>query len=336
MTAALTRRMADAAGPSAVLTGLADAIRDAVPVNSVSVVLTSGDRDLLRVTRGIPDGAEVTSLSPLTFQGAELGRVETVGYRPMDRADRSLLADLAAAASAALAAAHRSSELQRARQELITAREQERRRIARDLHDGVGPVLSGLGFTLDTLRSSVHDPAALVVAGQARGQVRDAVQLVRRVARELRPPGVDQLGLIGALRELAAQHTVPGLTVQFAAGDLGELDAATEVATHAIVAEALTNAARHARASQCRITLDRGDDGVTVVVEDDGAGLGEAPAGVGCTSMVERADELGGWCRIISKPAGGTTVTAHLPAHTPDHNRNELPFPSVAVDAAVR
>jgi signal transduction histidine kinase len=318
MTAALTRRMATAAGPSEVLAGLADAIQGAVPVMAVRVVLTSPGRELLRVTRGTPDITGVTTTVPLTFQGAELGVVDVVGSRPVDQADRALLVDLAAAASAAVAAAHRSSELQRAHQELITAREQERRRIARDLHDGVGPVLSGLGFTLDSLRGSVHDPDAERVTGQARGQVREAVQLVRRVARELRPPGVDQLGLVGALRELAARHTGPALTVRVSAGDLGELCAATEVAAHAIVAEAITNTARHARASRCDITMDRGQDGLTVVVQDNGIGLGSAAPGVGRASMIERAEELGGRCDITTEPSGGTLVHAFLPVHVPD------------------
>jgi signal transduction histidine kinase len=328
MTAALTRRLAAAAGPSEVLAGLADAVRGAMPVSTVQVMLTSAGRELLRVTRGLPTDPmpgpgdlaccepQVTTTVPLMFQGGQLGRVEVVGCRVVDPADHSLLVDLAAAASAAVAAAHRSSELQLARQELITAREQERRRIASDLHDGVGPVLSGLGFTLDSLRASVHDPNTEQVARQARGQVREAVQLVRRVARELRPPGIDQLGLVGAVRELAARHTGPALTVRVTAGDLGELCAATEVAAHAIVAEALTNTARHAYASRCDITLDRRVDGLLVVVQDDGIGIDRTPPGLGRASMLERAEELGGRCQITTRPGRGTCVTAHLPVAT--------------------
>jgi two-component system NarL family sensor kinase len=257
----------------------------------------------------------------------------------MDGADLALLQDLAAAASAALAAAHRSAELQRAHQELIIAREQERRRIARDLHDGVGPVLSGLGFTLDSLRAVVHDPDAERVTGQARGQVRDAVQLVRRVARELRPAGVDQLGLVGALRELAARHTGPALTVRLTAGDLGELGAATEVAAHAIVAEALTNTARHAAATRSDITLERGPGGLDITVQDNGIGIDDAaPAGIGRASMIERAQELGGWCRIGSRRpgGGGTRVQAHLPTRTPEPATTDPALQGVTIQQVAR
>lgn len=318
ITAALTRRMATASGPDEVLAVLADSVCYAVP-GAVGVVLTSGSRELRRVFRGAEGVAAVREKVPLTFQGVELGYLEIAPRCTctLDVADRALLGDLAAAAAAAVAAAHRSAQLQRAHQELITAREQERRRIARDLHDGVGPVLSGLGFTLDSLRAAVRDPDAARVAGQARGQVRDAMQLVRRVARELRPAGVDQLGLVGALRELAARHTGGALTVELTAGDLGELCAATEVAAHAIVAEALTNAARHAAATRCDMTLDRVADGLDITVQDNGVGLGGAPAGVGRASMIERAEELGGWCRITTGPGGGTGVQAHLPVRAP-------------------
>ena len=317
MAAALTRRMATKADPAEVMAVMADVVKAVVPNSAVEVTLTAaGGRKLLGVSRGNPAGSEVITTIPLSFQGSDLGCVEILGHRILDAYERGLLTALVASGSAAVAAAHRSSELQLARQDLIAAREQERRRIARDLHDGVGPVLSGLGFTIDSLRGTIHEPAAAEVAARARGQVRDAVQLVRRVARELRPPGVDQLGLLGALRELAAQHSNHSMTVTITAGDLGELGAATEVAAHAIVAEALTNSARHAKASHCSITLDRVDDSVEVVVQDDGGGIADALPGVGCTSMIERADELGGWCKITSHPAVGTTVAAHLPLNT--------------------
>jgi signal transduction histidine kinase len=229
-----------------------------------------------------------------------------------------LIRDLAAGASPALAAARRASELQLVREQLVAAREQERRRIARDLHDGIGPVLSGLGFTLDALRSTVHGtPEAEAVATQARDQVRQAGQLVRRVANELRPAGVDQLGLLGALREIAAWHNSPSLSVALTANDLGELSAATEVSAYLIVAEAITNVARHAHATDCQVTLNRTADTLTVTVEDNGIGIAGSSAGLGRTSMIERAEELGGQILIASPESGGTTVRASLPAGEP-------------------
>jgi two-component system NarL family sensor kinase len=347
ITAALIRRLAAASGPADVLGGLVESAYGAVPSIAVDAVLTSDRGELLRVSRGGPDAVGVSESIPLGFQGTCLGRVEIVSGHPLDPMDRVLLTDLAVAAAAPVAAAHRSAELQRARQELITAREQERRRIARDLHDGVGPVLSGLGFILDSLRASLTDPNAQRVGARARGQVREASQLVRRVARELRPAGIDQLGFLGAVRELAAVHTGPGLTVHVtvrkpigscggtphmiqgeppsgpgacrpdpcnADGVLGELCAATEVAAYAIVAEALTNTARHAHATRCDITLAQVDRAIVITVTDNGRGLQGTPSGVGRVSMAERAEELGGWCTMSSQSDGvGTRVTAHLP-----------------------
>ena len=314
--AALSHRLADASGPDEVLAALADAVLVVIPNGGVRVVLTSGGRDLLVVTRGTTIDAVPDQL-PLVFQGVELGRLETSGA-PVDPATRFLLADLGAGAAAALAAARRSAELQLVREQLVAAREGERRRIARDLHDGVGPVLSGLGFTLDALRVTVHDsPDAEKIARAAREQVREAGQLVRRVANQLRPAGVDQLGLLGALREIAAWHHSSDLTVEFDAADLGELSAATEMAAYAIVAEAITNVARHAQARHCHIALSRESDVVVLTVRDDGLGIDGAEPGLGRGSMIERAEELGGRCTIRTDPAGGTVVSATLPAQEP-------------------
>jgi signal transduction histidine kinase len=99
--------------------------------------------------------------------------------------------------------------------------------------------------------------------------------------------------------------------------DLGELSAAIEVAAYAIVAEAVTNAARHAHAKNCDIAVVRVRHALIVTVRDDGIGLDGAGRGLGCASMVERAEELGGWCQIGTDPsAAGTLVTAHLPIRT--------------------
>ncbi|MET9230015.1 histidine kinase [Lentzea sp. NPDC003310] len=312
----LSRHLSAVAGPDAVLAALADAVVRTLPVSTVHVVLTSGQNELRRVTRGAHD--PVSGSVPLRFQGIELGRIDIAPAAPgLATADEALLADLAGTAAAAVAAAHRSEELQRAREQLVITREKERHRIARDLHDELGPVLSGLGFTLDALRASVKGTGhAEAVTTQARTDVREAVQLVRRVARELRPPLLDHLGLVGAVRELAARHTGPSLSISVGAGDLGDLTAATEVAAHAIVAEALTNTARHSAGRHCTITLQREGDLLQIKVEDDGVGLDGAAGGLGRTSMVERAEELGGWCRAFTRESGGTTVEACLPAIT--------------------
>jgi signal transduction histidine kinase len=134
--------------------------------------------------------------------------------------------------------------------------------------------------------------------------------------------------LVGALRELAARHTCPSFAVSVTANELGELTAATEVAAYAIVAEALTNAGRHAAATRCVITLKRKGDELAVGVDDDGVGLNDAPAGLGRTSMIERSEELGGWCRVSTSKVRGTSVEAHLPARITSDDR---PRPAHAI-----
>ncbi|MFC4944701.1 sensor histidine kinase [Pseudonocardia sp. GCM10023141] len=311
--AGLAHRLAGASGPDDVLAAVATVVHAALPVTSVRVELASAGTPLRHAIAGAAGGT-TTERVALQFQGAVLGSIEVAARGVLDAGDRSLLTDLAASAGAAVAAAHRASQLLAAHTELLAAREQERRRIARDLHDGVGPVLSGLGFTLDAVGAAAGDTD---VIAQARAQVREAVQLVRRVASTLRPAPVEPFGLVGALRELAARHDGPGLAVRVDAGDLGELDAAREGAAHAIVAEALTNVARHSAASRCTITLTRRFGGLDVQVDDDGIGTAGAAAGFGRTSMAERAAELGGWCDVAASELGGTRVHAHLPAGPP-------------------
>lgn len=312
--AELGRRLSTSAEPRNALEILADAVGRAVPGCGVRAVLGSGEQVLASAGEG-EIGAAPTHSVELRFGGARQGRVDVAAAGGLDDAERAMLDDLVGAAAAAMAAAHRSLELQRSRELLVVAREQERRRIARDLHDGVGPVLSGLGFTLDALRATLDDrPEQTRVAARAAGQVRDAAVLVRGLSRGLRPAGLDQLGLAGALTELAAHHTTARLAVHV---DLPEpvpvVAAAAEVATYAIAAEAVTNVARHAGATCCRISVRLDGPDVVLTIRDDGVGLRGTGAGTGRTSMIERADELGGRCTIVDGAPRGTVVTAVLP-----------------------
>lgn len=319
--ARLARRLGTTSEPADVLCVLAANVLDALPVTHVRIVLTSDDYELHQEERGASGAGDVVRTVELQFAGSVLGTLTAAGRRHLDDAEQTLLDGMADTASAAVAAAHRALALQRSREALVFAREQERRRIARDLHDGVGPVLSGLGFTLDALRASLDDrDRAEAVAGQAATSVREAAQLVRRVATELRPAALDQLGLAGSLAELAAQHSHATLRVELDIGpdDGPPVAAATEVAAYALIAEAVTNTARHAQASRCRIRVRLAPHAITFSVLDDGVGLQGSPAGLGRTSMTERAAELGGWCQVSSgtgkhpdKP--GTLVRVHLP-----------------------
>jgi signal transduction histidine kinase len=314
IVAELIQRLARAAGPDDVLEALADTVSAVVMTNGVEIALYSGARELRRTVHGTSDDTSGHVL-PLRFQGAELGQVRLHLPVPLDPSDRALLTELCDVAAGAVAAAHRSAELQLARESLVIAREQERRRIGRDLHDGLGPVLSGLGFMVDALRERVRDlPEVEVLVGDTRVQIREASQLIRRVARELRPTAVDQLGLIRALRELVAHHESAGLQIGLATDVKPHvLTPAAEVAAYAIAAEALTNVVRHAAATACALHLALHDDVLTITIDDNGTGIHDRPAGLGRVSMQERAEELGGTFRVGPSPLGGCRVEACLP-----------------------
>jgi len=316
IVAELIQRLARAAGPDDVLEALADTVSAAVPTTGVEIALYSGARELRRTAHGTSEDTSGLVL-PLRFQGAELGQVRIHVPGPLDPNDRALLIELCDVAAGAVAAAHRSAELQLARESLVIAREQERRRIGRDLHDGLGPVLSGVGFMVDALRERVRDlPEVEVLVGDARVQVREASQLIRRVARELRPTAVDQLGLQQALHELVAQHKSAGLEIGLTTDiEPQVLTPAVEVAAYAIAAEALTNVVRHAAATTCALHLALLDDLLTITIDDNGTGTGiqHRPAGLGRVSMQERAEELGGTFHIGPSPLGGCRVQARLP-----------------------
>jgi signal transduction histidine kinase len=199
----------------------------------------------------------------------------------------------------------------------VVAREEERRRIRRDLHDGLGPALSGVVFRIESARILVPDDPAAASRGLevAASQVQDVVADVRRLVHDLRPPALDDLGLVGALRQQASALSGPGFGVHVEAGDdVQALPAAVEVAAYRVVGEAVTNAARHARASRCDVRLHLADGELHLRVSDDGVGVdATAVAGVGLASLRERVAELGGRAEVVCPPEGGTTVRARLP-----------------------
>ena len=256
---------------------------------------------------------------PLVYQGERVGELRLApraGERTLAPVDRRLIDDLARQAGVAVHAVQLTRDLQRARERLVTGREEERRRLRRDLHDGLGPTLASQALTIDTARLMIErDPltaASLLLEAKAQSQA--AVSEIRRVVYELRPPALDDLGLVGALKELADQFVDTGLKVTIeTVGQLPRLSAAVEVAAYRIVQEALTNVARHAQARTCEVKIS-GDAGLALNIIDDGLGIPDQRcAGVGLASMRERAEELGGRCWVARNAVGGTTVTAHLP-----------------------
>lgn len=182
------------------------------------------------------------------------------------------------------------------------AQEEERKRIARELHDEVGQVLTGVMLQLED--------------ADAREAVRQSLEDVRRIARELRPETLDDLGLLSALRALSNTAAHNGLRVerQLDIGDL-RLRPEVELAVYRVAQESLTNVMRHAGASEVLVALQQVDGALRLVVRDDGRGLpaGDGQAGAGIAGMSERALHVGGRLTVASSPGGGTEVRLDIP-----------------------
>ena len=317
----LGRRLGAAMAPTRVLPVMVETIGDELRLPYVAVELADSPDEPAAV-HGAPDAGVALRL-PLVHAGERVGTL-VIGARahgePLADADRRLLEDFARRASAAASAVALSIEVQRSRERLVTAREEERRRLSGDLHDGLGPTLAGAVLTIDAARRVLAtDPeAADALLDRAAASVEGTVADVRRLVYGLRPPALDQLGLTGALRQHAAALSGAELACRITAPEpLPPLPAAVEAATFRIAQEALTNVARHAHARHADVSIAVGET-LRLEVADDGCGVGPNPrAGVGLTSMRERATELGGSFELAARPGGGTLLRVELPLPSP-------------------
>jgi signal transduction histidine kinase len=282
--------------------------------------------DRIETSIGEPRGQPTAVL--LEVGGTTLGQLQlevAPGREPFGPRDRRLLEDVGGQVGAMVQALTINRELQRSREGLIGAREEERRRVRRDLHDGLGPSLATMAMKLEVARDLIPDDpdGAARLMGQLADQTRADIGEIRRLVDGLRPPALDQLGLVSALRQRADEHnaavgrgtaaTAMSWSIQ-ADQDVEPLPAAVEVAAYRIVVEAVNNALRHSHASTCSVSLRRRDGALEVEVEDTGSGMGPDPRhGVGLGSMQERAEELGGTCTFSSVPGRGTCIRAVLP-----------------------
>jgi two-component system NarL family sensor kinase len=273
------------------------------------------------------DGPRTHSV-PLDYAGKRVGEL-VVGLRPGERraspADRRVLALVAAPLAAAVHATGLSEQLQASRERLVSAREEERRRLRRDLHDGLGPTLTGVAFAADAAANLVPtDPArAVELLAALRADTRGAIAEIRRLVDDLRPPALDELGLLGALRQRLEQLSwrSDGAAIEAtleAPERLPALPAAIEVAAYRIATEALTNTVRHSRATRVVVRLDTGAPGpgaLDIEVLDNGPAGAPWRPGVGLRAMHERAAELGGRYEAGPSAAGGL-VRVRLPLGT--------------------
>ncbi len=303
------RRLADAADGRALLGSLTDELVDGLGLDRAEIQDVSG-----RVLAASGAPAVPTGQLRLTAFGTDVGTLQWSG-RPLRPSDQALLEDLAHQIGAAVHTTALVDSLHEAREQLVLAREQERRRLRRDLHDGLGPSLAGLGLQVDAVQNLLAagaDPSARI--HELRTGLRETVTEVRRIVEGLRPPAIDDLGLFGAVAELG--HELAGGSGLRVDLDLPAerplLPAAVEVAAYRVAQEALTNVVRHAGATSCRVTGALDDGTLVIAVADDGRGGAGPAAGLGMTSMRERAHEIGGDVDVTS-PGQGTTVTIRLP-----------------------
>ena len=207
---------------------------------------------------------------------------------------------------------------------LEAAQEEERRRIAADIHDDSIQVMSAADLQLQMLEREIEDPGQRKLVGEIIETIRLAIDRLRHLLFELRPPALDQDGLAGALREYLKQ-TAADAGFDFELIDEMRVDAPPEVRAtlFRIVQEAITNVRKHAQASRVEVRLETIDAGVSAKVTDDGRGFDPSekdrpePGHLGLLAMSERAELAGGWCRVDSSPASGSTVTCWLPTGRP-------------------
>lgn len=303
---------AAAAVPGEALGALVEAVRGALRLPFVQVLDAAGE---VAAEAGAP--AVGTHVVPVVDHGRQVG-VLVVGRRSqrerLRAEEASALVDVAHRAGALLTARQLTSDLQQSYAEVVRVREDERRRLRRDLHDGIGPSLAGVALQLDGLADRLgSDPLLSERAARARDRLLTTVGEVRRIVDGLRPSAVEELGLEAALRTLA---TDPGDRVQVRVDvDLpGVLPPQVEVATYRIAGEAVTNVLRHAQATEAVVTARLVGHEVHVQVVDDGCGFTSAAhPGVGLRSMADRALEVGGRLEVSSEPGCGTRVVAVLP-----------------------
>jgi signal transduction histidine kinase len=313
----LGRQLETAVAPKTLLSTIVQTLATALKLPYAAIAI--GDASAYRSVASFGQPVPAPIQYPLKHQNEITGQLlvaPRAPNEPLTEADRRLIEQVAQQSAVVIHNLQLSEALQSARERLVTAREEERRRLRRDLHDGLGPQLASQTLTLDAiaklLTTDPREAAALLQALKAQSQ--DAIGDIRRLVYNLRPPALDDLGLVAAVREQAAHYQQTGIQFTVSAPEpLPALPAAVEVAAYRIAQEALTNVARHSHASHCDIALAV-NGAFNLTVSDDGCGLpADYRFGVGLHSMCERAEELGGTCLIEAGPNGGTRVEARIP-----------------------
>lgn len=342
----LNRQLQASLSPEETLPAVVQTVAQALKLPYVAIALNQDG--VLKTSASYGKEVEEQYQLPLVYQGEMVGNLllsARSANEPFTPAEHRLLEDIAhhigvTAHTVKLTQDLRrlARDLQHSRERIISAREEERRRLRRDLHDGLGPVTASQGLKLAALQQySGRDPqASEKLLNQLISQNEGIVTEIRRLVYGLRPPALDEVGLVEAVRDqVAAVGNEPGVRlplevrVEEPAEPLTNLPAAVEVAAYRIAMEAVTNVYRHSNASSCtiRFSIPAGlaDTGgpvgslfpekkLILEIRDNGTGIPDShKSGVGLRSMKERAEEVGGTCIVESIPGGGTRVLAQFP-----------------------
>jgi signal transduction histidine kinase len=252
---------------------------------------------------------------PVVHQGELLGAISVRMPRgePLRPAGEQLVADVASQAGLVLSNAGLIGDLRASRQRLVTAQDEARRRIERNIHDGAQQDLVALAIKLRLAATSVNEEPARQMLDELQTDAAGALANLRDLARGIYPPLLADLGLAAALNAQASRSPLP---VEVEADGIGRFGQDTEAAVYFCCLEALQNIAKYAHASSARICLQAHNGTLRFTVSDDGAGYDarRTPMGSGQRNMADRLAALGGRLEIRSAPGQGTTLTAQLPS----------------------
>jgi signal transduction histidine kinase len=333
MLSGLTERLEGALTHRSLLPAIVETTANALRIPYAAIESVDKTGEVRRLAEyGVRDGETISDV-PLAVQGETVGRL-VLGIHRVSEAlppnKRRMLDDLIRQVSIAVQAVRLTDELRRSRERLVSAREEERRRLRRDLHDGLGSGLASMTLRLDDAlmlceREPERTKQTLLTV---QSQMREAIADIRRLVYALRPPALDEFGLSFAVKELAHQMEEGSMHVVLEGFDRRlKLNAAAEVAVYRIVQEALTNAVKHSGADLCKVSLMLGEGGLHLEVVDNGRGLPAAKRnGIGIGSMHERAEELGGSCSLSSVPGKGVRVNVFIPIDQEDINDGSKPI----------
>ncbi|HVL05505.1 MAG TPA: histidine kinase [Acidimicrobiales bacterium] len=319
ITAGMAELFDDVSRPDQLLSALAKLISQELKLPGASMLVELTDGTAVEGSHGAVSD-DTSHAIPLIVGNDRVGSLTVAirtGQRRLSAQDHDVLTLIAHQAAALAGMLRFAYERETMRQLVVSARDEERRRLRRDLHDGLGPTLASIVQRVDAAaRNPSVAPEAVRLLDDATNGLRDALREMRRIIQALRPPQLDQHGLVGALRRSIDRHdSDSGLLVSFSADEpLDPLGDGTELALFRIAEEAILNARRHANASRIELSLRCADGQIELEVSDDGDGIAaDCRQGIGISSMHERAAELGGRLEIHPREGRGTMVKARVP-----------------------